>query len=182
MSLISSQAEKRSVHPELIPTSQKGGTSGYIVYGDPDKPKGLPIRTIIIVTIIIIVVIAVVTFILVIRMSPEAVEKVYEPEIIDLDALIDLKVDGQCCVTNGNPIPSTTWIYSPSHNFSYSTNKTSSSIVCQGLVGQALTDCLAMVSNPDGTPKIIAHRGITSYYGFSSGLPGAVCTGLAGCP
>lgn len=184
MSLLSSQTQKRSARPELIPTSQKGSTPGYYVYGNAEEQRGFRVKpiTLIIITLIIIIVIAVVTIILIRMLNRDQLEQQFEPEIIDLDALVDLKVDGQCCVTNANPIPNPTWIYSPSQDFSYSTNKTQPAIVCQSLVGQALTDCLANVSNPDGTPKVIAHRGIVSYYGFASGQPGAVCASLAACP
>ena len=187
MSLLSSQTQRRTTasHPDLIPTPQQPSTPAYYEPGSVAvERKSFPIKasTLLIITLVIIILIVVITWILISRITRDSLEQVYEPEIIDLDALIDLRVDGQCCITTTNPNPNPRWIYSPSHNFSFSIDKTTPSVVCQGQVGQALTDCLAFVSNPDGSPKIIAHQDTVSYYGFSSGTPGAVCSSLGTCP
>ena len=187
MSLLSAQSQKRTqpARPDLIPTPQTPAAPAYYQPGTNEKPvKSFPIRagTLIIITLIIIVLIAVITFILIKRMTKDTLEQTYEPEVLDLDALIDLDVDGQCCVTTTSPLPNPRWIYSPSEDFSFSLDKTNVTTVCQGLTGQSLTDCLVFVSAPDGTPKIIAHKGIVSYYGFSSGTPGGVCSSLTTCP
>jgi hypothetical protein len=92
-----------------------------------------------------------------------------------------LDLDGECCFPVGGGVTTKEWIYSPSANFTFSTDKTKPAIVCQGLTGIDLNNCLSYVADADGQPKYTAHLGTTLYYAFSPGQATSICSSFTTC-
>jgi hypothetical protein len=157
-------------------------TQSDVVMGPGTKPKKsrLTARNIWIWTIIILIIIVIVSLLLIFTQQPEDVEIQADPEILNLDELFDLSVDGQCCIP-ASMIPNERWIYSPSDDFTYTLDIVNPNVVCQNELGSNLQACLAKVSNEDGTAKIIGHKGITYYYGFSPGQAINQCISYGAC-
>ena len=129
-----------------------------------------------IVTIVIVIIILIIVFLSIRSTSePEIINEPAEPGIIDLGSLIDLAIVGECCVPPDQLNGILTYIYDPVSNYTYSFNPTPPNIVCQTLTGSNLTQCTNLVSNADGSPRILAHFGIRYYYAFSPGKPVALC-------
>ena len=183
MSLLStSSARPGAERPRsYIPTPQEPGTDPIFISNERQK-KPLPVVPIVIATIVIIVIIALLTLFFTRRIERGEVITTVDGDLVNLDALFDLRLDGQCCVQPSTTLPTKRYIYSPSKNFSYSTDITNPDVVCQGLGGTQLQECLNMVSDENGDPKPIAHRDVTVYYGFSNGNAGSVCSSYATCP
>jgi hypothetical protein len=163
----------------------------------PSKPAGQPILipgsaydrklpfstpTLIVITLIIVVAIIIFTLNRISKVNPPAIQLPVDTDVLDLSKLVNLSTEGQCCIPplqlNANP----RWIYSPANNFTYSTDKSAPDIVCQGLTASNLTSCLNYVSDAEGNPKILAHRGITLYYPFTNGQAGSgICGSYTTC-
>ena len=163
----------------------------------PSKPPGQPILipgsaydrklpfstpVLIMITLVIIIIIVIFTFYQISKVDPPAIQLPVDTDVLDLSKLVDLNVDGQCCIPPLEINPNPRWVYSPSNNFTYSTDKTSPDIVCQGLTAANLTSCLNYVSDAEGKPKILAHKGVTLYYAFTNGTAGTgICIAYTTC-
>lgn len=145
------------------------------------KNRGVSPVTVILVTVVLIAVVVLITYLMVKGIKTETLEQTSGADLLNLDALINLKTDGQCCLPPAALLTTKEWIYSPSNNFTFSTTKTAPAIVCQGLTGVNLNNCLNYVSDSNGDPKILAHYGVTPYYPFSPGTAGGVCSSYGTC-
>jgi hypothetical protein len=162
----------------LIPTPQKPAGQAIFVPGG-DYEKRLPISTfaLFIITILVVLIIIFITWYYVRKIKNQIIEFPVDTDVLDLNALIDLEIDGQCCMPPSALISSKRWIYSPSNNFTFSSDKLQPAIICQGLTSTNLTNCLNFVTGTDGGPKILAHKGTEIYYGFAPGPAGpSICT------
>lgn len=146
--------------------------------------KKLPVSTpvLILITLAIIIGIIIFTVIQINKVNPPPIQLPVDTDVLDLSKLVDLNLDGQCCIPPAQLTTNPRWVYSPSNNFTYSTDKTLPDIVCQGLTSTDLTSCLNYVSDSNGDPKILAHKGITLYYPFTHGQAGTgICTAYTTC-
>lgn len=177
------RVEKKVPKVGLVQTPQEPDQLPIIIPGEISEPKFLiPPLILIIITVGIIAYIIYFTFRKIQNINPPDVEITVDPDILNFANLVNLDDDGECCIQPGQTISTARWIYSPSQNFTYSTDKTDPAIVCQGLTDTNLETCLNKVSDENGDPKIIAHKGITPYYGFSDGNAGSVCASYGACP
>ena len=168
----------------LVPSPQQAGSDPIFIPGATNERR-FPISpgALLVITILIILGIILVTIYMIQKIEQPTVVQQVQTDIIDLDALIDLKVDGQCCVQPSTITPNPRWIYSPSNNFTFTTDKLKPAVICQGLTGGNLTTCLNYVSGSDGEVKILAHRGTAVYYGFSPGQASTtICSSYGACP
>lgn len=143
--------------------------------------RGVSPITVIVITLVIMAIIIGVTYYLIRNIKVETIEQTSGGDLLNLDALINLKTDGQCCLPPSALTTTKEWIYSPSNGFTFSTNKTAPAIVCQGLTGVNLNNCLNYVSDSNSQPKVLAHYGVTPYYAFSPGTAGGVCASYGAC-
>tara|TARA_R110001632_G_scaffold148910_4_gene266160 strand:- start:1717 stop:2289 length:573 start_codon:yes stop_codon:yes gene_type:complete len=166
----------------LVSTPQEKDQLPIIIPGEKEKPK-FPIPTLLLIigTLIIIAIIVWFTYTKIRAINPDDLETIIDPDIVNLDAIFNLDSDGQCCVQPGQTNSTNRWIYSPSQNFTYSTDVTDPAIVCQGLTGTNLETCLNKITDDNGDSKVIAHKGIIGYYGFSNGDAGSVCESYSTC-
>ena len=111
----------------------------------------------------------------------QTLELTFAEDILNLDNLVNLTFDGQCCIEQGATIPTARYVYSADTDFTYSTDALDPEIVCSSLSGPQQTQCLNTVSDENGDAKVIAHRGIELYYGFAPGQVSGVCTGFQAC-
>jgi hypothetical protein len=167
--------------PTYIPGPSTRGTDPIFLPGDAWEKRGVSPVSVIIITLVLLAVIIVVTILLVRRQKREVVTLVSGEDLLDLNTLINLKTDGQCCLPPSAVTTTQEWIYSPSNNFTFSSTKTEPAIVCQGLTGINLNNCLSYVSDSNGDPKILAHYGVKPYYAFSPGTAGGVCASYGTC-
>lgn len=151
------------------------------VQGGDWENRGVSPISVIIISLILIAIIVLLTIYFVRRINPPDVNQTSGSDLLNLDALIDLKVDGQCCLPPSASTTTKEWIYSPSNNFTFSTTKTAPSVVCQGLTGLNLSNCTNFVSDSNGNAKVVAHYGVTPYYGFAPGSAGGVCASYGSC-
>lgn len=167
------------------PLLHGGSTSAgpIVVVSNNQGESNFPLstKTILIVTILIVLVVILWTIYEVRKIPITTTELPVEPDILDLDSLIDLNVDGVCCVKSPNPIPNPTYIYDATTNFTYSTTKVTPTVACQAATGPANTTCLSYVTATDGTVKPLGHKGIIVYYPFSFGTTPALCTSYSAC-
>ena len=169
-------------------------SSRYFIPG-PARPPGLPILipggqwerkgangiSVMIVAVIIIVIIVAITYLLIRNMKVETLERPASDELLNLDELVNLDVDGLCCFPTGGAVTTKEWMYSPSADFTFSTNKTKPAIVCQGLTSVDLNNCLNYVSDDSGGAKPVAHLGIGLYYAFAPGQALSICDNFQTC-
>lgn len=164
-----------------IPGPITRGTDPIFIPGDAWERPGASPLVVIVVTLILIAAIVLITIFVIRRMKREVVELTSGEELLDLGSLVNLKQDGVCCLPPSAVSTTKEWIYSPSNDFTYSSTKTEPAIVCQGLTGLDLNNCLSYVSDDNGDPKVIAHYGVIPYYGFSNGTAGGVCVSYGIC-
>jgi hypothetical protein len=136
----------------------------------------------VLITLAIIIGIIIFTIIQINKVNPPPIQLEVDSDVLDLSKLVDLNLDGQCCIPPQQLTANPRWIYSPSNNFTYSTDKTVPDTVCQGLTSTNLTSCLNYVADDKGEPKILAHKGITLYYAFAPGQAGTgICSAYTSC-
>ena len=81
------------------------------------------------IAIVIVVIAAIITIYLILQQEREVLEVPYADEILNLDGLIDLTDDGECCVPPAVATPTTRWVYLPSTDFTYSSDPLDPEIV-----------------------------------------------------
>lgn len=155
-------------------------TTSTVINTTSQKENRLKSGPIWIITIIIVLIIVIVTIFFILQLTPKTLIVPNSPnnKIYNLNTLLDLAPNGQCCFLNSSSITSTTsYIYDPVGDNTYSTNPSNPLQVCSSLSGQAFTDCVNSISNSDGTQKPTAHRGIILYYLYTPGAANGTCTG-----
>jgi len=146
-----------------------------LIPGNQWDRKGISPLAVIVIALVIIAVIVGLTIYLINNIQRETVEQTSSPDLYNLNELINLGAEGTCCVPTGGTITSKQWVYSPSADFTFSINKTQPAIVCQGLTGVDLNNCLNYVADSNGDPIPLAHYGTTLYYAFSPGESLGIC-------
>lgn len=172
-----------SVGRSYIPGVSKPPGQPILIPGSAYDRK-LPVSTpvLLLITLGIIIGIIIFTIIQINKIQPEAVQLPVDTDLYDLSKLVDLEPDGVCCTPPQQLNPTPRWVYSPSNNFTYSTDVTEPAVICQGLTATDLTTCLNYVSDSKGKAKILAHKGITLYYAFSPGQAGSgICASYSTC-
>ncbi len=167
--------------PDLIPTRQAVAEPPQLYLPETKNRFPVSTTTIVIATVIIVAVIIGLTFWFVTRIEAEVTESTVDPDTLNLSTLVDLDVDGECCVEPSQVIGNPRWIFSPSNNFTYSFDQTDPLVVCQGLGVLETETCINFVTDDNGDPKILAHKGIISYFAFSVGDAGAICDSYTPC-
>jgi len=104
-------------------------------------------------------------------------------QMYNLETLVNLDPLGICCQLPSSVNVTNRYVYLASTNRTYSLTPSNVSVVCQGLTGQALSDCQNEVADSAGNLKVVAHKGINVYYTFSLGpAPATVCQSFQPCP
>jgi hypothetical protein len=152
----------------------------------PERKKRKPIPTwvVILVTIIIILLIIIYAAYLsskALQAQSTLVVQAF-PDLIVLDDLLDLQPSGTCCNLVNNGGLTSQFVYDSTTGYTYSTTATTTINVCAGLTGTPLSNCVSYVNGTGSTPQILAHYGIKTYYAFSVGTPGNVCSSFSACP
>lgn len=164
------------------PLVQAGATSRsspIIVTGGEQANFPLSTRTIFILTALIVIVVIAWTVYSVNKIPITVTQQLVEPDVLDLSSLIDLDLDGTCCIPPSSVIPTAQWMYDPTAGYTFSTTKVTPAVVCQSLSGSAQTTCLNYVTGTDGNVKPLAHKGITTYYPFTVGPATSICASYA---
>lgn len=152
-----------------------------IIVNNPKKPPTkIPVRAVWIITIIICIIIIIIFVALMLSLKPSTLEIPPNDGIVNLDNLLNLDPDGLCCLPPNSIAQNDKYIYLPSTNRTYSTIPVNPTSVCAGLTEPDFTNCINETSNSDGSAKLVAHRGITTYYTFSIGQ-GNVCQSYQVC-
>lgn len=134
-------------------------------------------------TIAIVLIVIIVLFVLFYssRQQPEPVNVIFNPDMVILDDLVNLTFDGQCCIPNNSMTPTPRWVYDSATDFTYSLDPLDPDVACASLVGTEQSACINRLSDANGDPKYVAHRGIVLYYGFSPGQANSICSSFTPC-
>jgi hypothetical protein len=167
--------------PRYIPGPSTQGSTPTFIAGNAWQRPGVSPMLVIIATLVIITIIVLITLFAIRSMKRETVTLISGEDLLDLSKLIDLRANGLCCVPPSASASTQEWIYSAADDFTFSSTKTEPAVVCQGLIGVDLNNCLNYVSDADRNPLILAHYGVKPYYAFSPGTAGALCDSYAAC-
>ena len=163
------------------------GGSTQLIREEPQRRKkkkfSLSTGAIWTIAIVIIIIAIILTIFLMSRQTTrEVIEIPAGEDIPNLDNLINLDPSGLCCQPPAVATLTPRWIYLPSTDVTYSIDDLAPNIVCQNEIGSNLDACLETYTNENGNAKIVAHKGIVPYYGFSIGQAGNICQAFLPCP